>query len=487
MRCRRDGRGAGKRHRCGPLAERPRARRARCNPGTACPPESGPAPRQAADRVPAAARSGRRHRPCRSRTVANRGASPSRRDRGSGAGRGRGRRKCRCRRGCQARRVRLVRASKRRSCMVGLQSDFGVCVRAQPAQRAATACSVATGVSPRCRRGIGPASAGYRLSRRRRSTPARRVRHSTASDCCGVTANLCGCSCRGQKVPRPTTKVAQLHSPRVGRLCQPRSQVRCLVEIRPCDGGLLAHVAKNCDLGLRGDQRVGDSINPDSGAPAVAALLAGDLLEREDAVSPAQTCRSPKPPCGSPTPRGHLDTVHRPQSAGDCNRCADSGPPRHFAAYDCQRGPACARRSGPVRPARGSARDASRSREGAVERHAAHAQAMSRPYAASGGRRPDRTVICRPAPDTMTYLAACCRRHRRRRVRRVEPSGRRATSRRDNGPADRSWPTRWWSRTATYCRSDRTDGHRYRSTAPPLPGTSTSRAEIHFSRSLLIA
>ena len=30
-------------------------------------------------------------------------------------------------------------------------------------------------------------------------------------------------------------------------------------------------------------------------------------------------------------------------------------------------------------------------------------------------------------------------------------------------------------------------GHRYRSTAPPLPGTSTSRAEIHFSRSLRIA
>ena len=30
-------------------------------------------------------------------------------------------------------------------------------------------------------------------------------------------------------------------------------------------------------------------------------------------------------------------------------------------------------------------------------------------------------------------------------------------------------------------------GHTYRSTAPPLPGTSTSRAEIHFSRSLLIA
>jgi hypothetical protein len=30
-------------------------------------------------------------------------------------------------------------------------------------------------------------------------------------------------------------------------------------------------------------------------------------------------------------------------------------------------------------------------------------------------------------------------------------------------------------------------GHRYRSTAPPLPGTSTSRAEIHFRRSLLIA
>jgi hypothetical protein len=46
----------------------------------------------------------------------------------------------------------------------------------------------------------------------------------------------------------------------------------------------LAHVPKNCDLGPRGDQRVGDSIDPDSGAAAIAAFLAGDSFKREDAV-----------------------------------------------------------------------------------------------------------------------------------------------------------------------------------------------------------
>ncbi len=85
-------------------------------------------------------------------------------------------------------------------------------------------------------------------------------------------------------MPRPATKVAQVHPPRVGCSCQAHGQVQRLFEIWPHDGGLLTHVAKNCDLGPRGDQRVGDSIDPDSGAPAVAAFLAGDSLEREDAV-----------------------------------------------------------------------------------------------------------------------------------------------------------------------------------------------------------
>ena len=55
----------------------------------------------------------------------------------------------------------------------------------------------------------------------------------------------------------------------------------------PCEGqgcGLLPHVAKNRDLGPRGDQRVGDSIDPDPGAAAFTTFLAGDPLEREDAV-----------------------------------------------------------------------------------------------------------------------------------------------------------------------------------------------------------
>jgi hypothetical protein len=85
-------------------------------------------------------------------------------------------------------------------------------------------------------------------------------------------------------MPRPTTKVAEVHPARVGRSCQAHRQVQCLVDVGSGYGGLLAHVAKDGELGPRGDQRIGDPVDPDSGTPAVTALLSGDALEREDAV-----------------------------------------------------------------------------------------------------------------------------------------------------------------------------------------------------------
>jgi hypothetical protein len=85
-------------------------------------------------------------------------------------------------------------------------------------------------------------------------------------------------------VSRPTAEIAQVYSTLVRRCRQPRGQVQCLIQLRPRDDGLLTHVAKDRDLGPRGDQRLGDTIDPYSGAPAVTTLFTGDPLEREDAV-----------------------------------------------------------------------------------------------------------------------------------------------------------------------------------------------------------
>jgi hypothetical protein len=89
-------------------------------------------------------------------------------------------------------------------------------------------------------------------------------------------------------VSSTTTKIAQVYPTLVRRCRQPRGQVQCLVELGPWDGGLLAHVAKDRDLRPRGDQRVGDTIDPDSGTPPVPTFFARDPLEREDAVRPCE-------------------------------------------------------------------------------------------------------------------------------------------------------------------------------------------------------
>src|SRR3954467_11308592 len=100
----------------------------------------------------------------------------------------------------------------------------------------------------------------------------------------GEPRALFGCGRRGQDSSCPTTKVAQVYPTSVGRSRQTRSQVQRLVEFRRRDGGLLTHVAKNRDLGSRGDQRIGHSIDPDSGAAPIPALLARDSLKGKDAV-----------------------------------------------------------------------------------------------------------------------------------------------------------------------------------------------------------
>jgi hypothetical protein len=89
-------------------------------------------------------------------------------------------------------------------------------------------------------------------------------------------------------VSRTTTKIAQIHPSLVRGCREPRGQVQCLVELGPRDGGLLTHVAKDGDLGPGGDQRVGDTIDPDPGTPPVASFFASDPLEREDAVRPRE-------------------------------------------------------------------------------------------------------------------------------------------------------------------------------------------------------
>lgn len=106
---------------------------------------------------------------------------------------------------------------------------------------------------------------------------------------------------RGQKPSRSTTKVTQVHPARVGCCCKTRGQVQRLVQLRAGDGGLLPHVTKDGALGPRGDQGIGDSIDPDPGAAAITAFLAGDSLEREDAVCTRELAEA----------QGHHSSVRR--------------------------------------------------------------------------------------------------------------------------------------------------------------------------------
>ena len=90
--------------------------------------------------------------------------------------------------------------------------------------------------------------------------------------------------CRGEKASRSTAEVAQIHPTLLGRGGQPRGEVHCLVEFGCSDGGFLAHIAKNRHLSPGRDQGVGDPIDPDSSAAAIAAILPSDSLQSEDAV-----------------------------------------------------------------------------------------------------------------------------------------------------------------------------------------------------------
>lgn len=137
---------------------------------------------------------------------------------------------------------------------------------------------------------------------------------------------------------RPTTKVAQVDATLVGRSCQTRGEVQCLVELGPGHGGLLAHVAKNGDLGPRGDQRVGDSIDPDSGAAAIAAFIPCDSLERKNAVRPRKLAEAQSHHAGvrrhlailtsladfSPAPPAPLTRGHGPLQPRDGLVAADA-------------------------------------------------------------------------------------------------------------------------------------------------------------------
>ena len=78
---------------------------------------------------------------------------------------------------------------------------------------------------------------------------------------------------RGEEASRTTAQIAQVDPTLLSRGRQSRGEVHCLVEIGCCDRGLLAHIAKDCGLGPGRDQGVGDPVDPDSSAAAIAAFL----------------------------------------------------------------------------------------------------------------------------------------------------------------------------------------------------------------------
>ena len=81
-----------------------------------------------------------------------------------------------------------------------------------------------------------------------------------------------------------TTQVAQIYPTLLSRSRQTCGEVHCLIEGGRTSDDLLAHVAKDGVLCPRRDQGVGAPLNPDSSAATIAALLACDSLQSEDAI-----------------------------------------------------------------------------------------------------------------------------------------------------------------------------------------------------------
>src|SRR5262249_29950522 len=83
---------------------------------------------------------------------------------------------------------------------------------------------------------------------------------------------------------RATPEVAQVDLALRARPGEPRRQRQGVVEDRRAGPGLLAHLGEDRPLGARGDDRLGNPLDPHARAPAAAAVARLERLERVDLV-----------------------------------------------------------------------------------------------------------------------------------------------------------------------------------------------------------
>src|SRR5919197_3971570 len=81
-----------------------------------------------------------------------------------------------------------------------------------------------------------------------------------------------------------SSEVGEIDAAALGLLREALGEVERVVEERPAEGGVLAHVGEDGAFGARGDDRLGDAFDPDERAPSVAPALVADGLDRVDLV-----------------------------------------------------------------------------------------------------------------------------------------------------------------------------------------------------------
>ena len=98
------------------------------------------------------------------------------------------------------------------------------------------------------------------------------------------SCELGGLAGRLEQLAGAAAEIGEVDAAAGGVVGQPLGERERLVEQRRARCRLLPHVVQDRPLGARGDDRVGDALDPDERPLAAAAAVAGDRLERVDPV-----------------------------------------------------------------------------------------------------------------------------------------------------------------------------------------------------------
>src|SRR5207247_6199531 len=84
-----------------------------------------------------------------------------------------------------------------------------------------------------------------------------------------------------------TSEAVEYHPARAHLLHEPPREVeRVVYQLRADRSSVLAHVVEDRSLGARGDDRLGDAVDPDARSAPASALAFPDRLEGIDPVGP---------------------------------------------------------------------------------------------------------------------------------------------------------------------------------------------------------